>query len=63
MLMQKYIDFQTLTFLTLDTECNPFRVSGIAANDLYCLQAWRRLALRFGSPRLAAIFLFAAFYY
>ena len=33
MLMQKHVDFQLLTFLTLDTERNPFRVSGIATND------------------------------
>lgn len=33
MLIQKLIDFQTLTFLTLDNEYNPFRVSRIAAND------------------------------
>ena len=34
MLIQKHIDFQILTFLTLAKERNPFRVSGISLNDL-----------------------------
>ena len=38
MLIQKYIDYQVFTFLTLATERNPFRVSGILTNVKMLMQ-------------------------